>query len=52
VAGYRRKMMYRAVFGSRCGQRSERSSVKDAVEGSRTVEGVSDSLLIVQRRPR
>jgi hypothetical protein len=32
--------------------RRERSSSKDEVAGSRTVEGVRDSLVMVHRRPR
>ncbi len=39
-------------MGWRWGSRRERSSAKEEVAGSRTLSGVRDSLLIVQRRPR
>ena len=35
-----------------CGLRSERSSEKEEVAGDRTVKGVRDSEVMVQRRPR
>ena len=51
VEGYLRRIMYRATLGWRWGVRRERSVANEEVEGSRTVRGVRDSEVMVQRRP-
>lgn len=43
--------MYRATLSWRWGAKRLRSLSKDEVAGSRTVEGVSDSPVMVHRRP-
>lgn len=53
--GYRRRIMYRAEVGVRCGVRREETLEEKEVEGEgevRSWRGVRRSLAMVMRRPK